>query len=378
MLKKLWREIRLTFVSEFEQRRRIIDNLSRFPENHQEAVLTLAAKHDRLAELAASFPALLFALAITKNEPCAKQVSQGIFDGRPLADLAEIGSVPLWLRKLPPEAFTQRLPQLPDDAAFRVRIANHLPRQPAYAAKWLKQLGRAVNWCDEDFAIWLVRAINANPDLEISGKWLFKLALYAWFSRHPETFAGQLIETRWNPKMTYAAATDGLHQWRENARTHLLLESVEPEKPWVQQTVQGEYQFEPILSATALISEAIAMENCIRSYSDEIAMRETQFWVIKKDNKRLAHCAIGHKWREPLPSITEIYGPNNAEVSAEVYRAAWVWLINANLPDLRPNERQLSDIKIDRDVWAKFWRPYWLAKKRLPQRLPMAPSLERI
>ncbi len=378
MLKKIWRDIRLNFVSEYKQRKIIVDHLTRFPEHHQGAVLTLAARHDRLAELAASFPALLFALAITRNEPCAKEVSQGIMNGMPLADLAEIGSVPLWLRKLPPEAFISRIPELPNDDDFRRRIGNHLPTSPAHAATWLKSVGEANKWCDPDFAVWVARVINENPDMELNSKLLFRMALYAWFSKHIDTEAGKLIKSRWNKKMTSTAAFDGLDSWREDLRVHLLLDGVTPEQPWIAPMEDGPYTFTPILTADQLIAESLAMNNCLRGYAEEIATRETQFWVVHKNAERVAHLSIGHRWQEPLPSITEIRGPNNEEVTADVYRVAWQWFIAANLEDLRPKERTLKETPINHKVWARFWRPYWLAKKRLPRRLPLAPSFDQI
>lgn len=378
MLKKIWRDIRLTFVSEYHLRKKIFDNLSRFPEPHQDAVLDLATRHDRLAELAASFPALLFALAITKNEPCAKKVSDGIMQGLPLATLAEIGSVPFWMRKLPPEAFRKRLPKLPDDTEFRRRISNHLPGNADRAAMWLEKIGLAYKWCDEDFAIWLAKKINKDSNFEIGDKSLFRLALYAWFSQHPETDAGKLIETRWTHRITYTAADEALQAWRDDVRVHLLLDSVEPEKPWLEPHKDERFYFEPILSADAVIAESRAMHNCIRTYAEEIATREMQFWVIREAGKRVAHLSIGHRWGEPLPTITEIRGPHNKEVSPEVFRTAWRWFMDGELEDLRPRERVLKETPVNHKIWSGYWRPYWLEKKRLPQRLPMTPSLDHV
>ncbi len=376
MLKKIWRDVRLSFVSEYQLQTRIAENLQRFPEHHREKVQALAKRHDRLAELTATFPALLFALAITENEDCAKEVSRGIVGGRPLADLAKIGSVPLWLRKLPPEAFHARIPELPNDAGFHRRIANHLPGAEN-AGKWLEMVGGSIKWCHRDFAIWIAR--ESNNGTSLCSNCLFKLALYAWFSGHPETDAGRLIKTRWNAKMTHDAAKEAQNQWREDLRVHLLLDSVEPEKPWLAPAREGGFTFEPILTAAQVIAESQAMDNCIRMYADEIATRENQFWLVRNEGgERIAHFSIGHRWGEPLPTITEIRGPGNNEVAPDVFRAATVWFVKANVSDRRPFEQPLADIPVRRDLWAKLWRPYWLAKKCLPADLPMTPSLEQI
>ncbi|MGH1419650.1 MAG: hypothetical protein ACRBCJ_12395 [Hyphomicrobiaceae bacterium] len=375
MLTKIWRDLRLSFVSEYQLRARIHDNLERFPERHRDRVLGLAKRHDHLSELAAAFPALLFALAITENEACAVEVEQAIVDGRPLADLAAIASVPLWLRKLPPEAFSERIPELPDDADFRRRIGNHLPDTDK-AEKWLEMVGGGYKWCDREFAIWTARQACAGTSL--CKACMFRLALYAWFSGHPDTKAGRLIHTRWHKKMTNDAAKEAQNKWREDLRVFLLLESVEPERPWIEPVREGTFTFEPILTAQQLIEESHAMNNCLRSYADEIATREDQFWVVRKNGKRVAHLCIGTQWNQPLPSITEIHGPDNQEVAEDVFRAARDWFNKSDLPDLRPNVRQLSDAMNNRKVWSQFWRPYWLEKRCLPPELPMIPSLDII
>jgi hypothetical protein len=33
---------------------------------------------------------------------------------------------------------------------------------------------------------------------------------------------------------------------------------------------------------------------------------------------------------------------------------------------------------LDRETWVSLWRPYWLAKRRIPDWLPIAPSREAL
>ena len=79
--------------------------LERFSEKHRVTLKTLAARHATLADLALSFPALLFALAVPRAgfdpEPVIKQV----INGCGLNELAKLALLPRWLRKLLPESF---------------------------------------------------------------------------------------------------------------------------------------------------------------------------------------------------------------------------------------------------------------------------------
>src|SRR5262245_57488027 len=85
-------------------------------------VRALAGRHSRLADLAVSFPALLFALAVPRVGFDPRPAVARVIAGASLADVAGEARVPLWLRKLPPEALVRPLPLLPDGALFRKRI----------------------------------------------------------------------------------------------------------------------------------------------------------------------------------------------------------------------------------------------------------------
>src|SRR3954466_6545395 len=76
-------------------------------------VRALAGRHSRLADLAVSFPALLFALAVPRVRFDPGLAVARVIAGASLADVASEVRLPLWLRKLPPEAFVRPIPLLP-------------------------------------------------------------------------------------------------------------------------------------------------------------------------------------------------------------------------------------------------------------------------
>lgn len=85
---------------------------------HRSSVQGLACRHRRLADLAVTFPGLLFALAVPR---CGSSVAHAIdlaIRGVPLKTLADVTGIPLWLRRIPPEAFETPVGDLPDGELF--------------------------------------------------------------------------------------------------------------------------------------------------------------------------------------------------------------------------------------------------------------------
>src|SRR5262245_35436844 len=79
--------------------------LGRFRPEIQPRVRRLAASHPWVADLAASFPALLFALAAPRARVDAAAALALVTRGAPLAAVAAVLGAPMWMRRFPPEAF---------------------------------------------------------------------------------------------------------------------------------------------------------------------------------------------------------------------------------------------------------------------------------
>src|SRR5262249_56902816 len=115
--------------------------LQRYCPRFRGAVHALAMHHSRIADLAVSFPALLFALAVPRPGLDPARALDLAIEGAALAEVAAAANVPMWLRRLPPEALAGPIMGLPDGPLFRRQIAHHLPRAPLKSAVWAR--GRA-------------------------------------------------------------------------------------------------------------------------------------------------------------------------------------------------------------------------------------------
>jgi len=203
-------------------RSRIAQRLQRYAPAVQAAVQKAARMHPRVADLALSFPALLFALAVPRREADAARAFAAAIEGRALAEVAHAAGVPMWLRKLPVDALTKPLAHLPDGDLFGRRIVNHLPRSPKLAPVWLETVAFAAQWAHEPFAIWIARELTHGPK-DIKRDQLRLLCLWAWFSLNPGTVGHRLIDRPWQPALRFKTALAAAEEWRLRAALHIDL-----------------------------------------------------------------------------------------------------------------------------------------------------------
>lgn len=330
-------------------------------------------RHSRIADLAASFPALLFALAVPRPglDP-APAIARAI-DGVALAEVAGAADVPLWLRKLPPEALAHPIMKLPDSELFRRQIANHLPRSPKLAPTWLRLVADVADLAHESAALWIAREFVREPR-RVNPARLRLISLWSWFSNKPGTFGHELINREWMPDMRIGAALTAADDWRMMIALHVNLGRQPITDMWLGAARVAGYDFLPLSSIAAITEEAHAMRNCLRTYGYNLAHNRSRLWSVRRDGQRVATLRVASRYRDPLPNIVELNGAGNVEVSQELWWAARQWLHMHDLSQIDMRRRDWGTALLDRATWTSLWRPYWLAKRRIPGWLPIAPS----
>jgi hypothetical protein len=347
--------------------------LRRYHPRFQGPIRALAMRHSRIADLAVSFPALLFALAVPRPGLDPVPAIARVVDGLALAEAAAAADVPLWLRKLPPEALACPIAALPDSKLFRRQIANHLPRSPKLAPAWLRVVADVAVLADESVAAWIAREFVREPR-RVDPARLRLISLWAWFSCQQATFGHRLIETPWIPDMRIVPAVAAAKHWRMIVNLHVNLGLQPIADMWLQAARVAGHDFLPLASVAAITEEAEAMRNCLNSYGDNLAHNHSRLWSVRRDGERVATLRISCRYRDPLPNIVELKGAGNGEVSREVWWAARQWLHTHDLSQINTRPRRWGTAPLDRASWLALWRPYWLAKRRIPEWLPIAPS----
>jgi hypothetical protein len=142
-------------------------------------------RHSRIADLAASFPALLFALAVPRPARSAPR-SRDVLDGA--ASRSGGGAdLPLWTAKAASEAFARA-----DCATARRRTVSPTDREPSSAftqarADVAAGRGDVAELAHEPAAVWIARELVREPQ-RVKPARLRLISLWAWFSVQPATF----------------------------------------------------------------------------------------------------------------------------------------------------------------------------------------------
>jgi hypothetical protein len=350
---------------------RIETLLRKYDRTYQARVRAVANRHERLAQLAESFPALLFALAVPRPGVDVARAISRVIAGASLAELAAIAGIPLWLRQLPPEAFVRPIPDLPDGKILGRRIANHLPAGGRRASMWLQAVADAAEWSHELAAVWIARELTrGNANMPLDGLQL--IALFAWFSKQPGTRGHDLVEKPWSPSLGFASAKAYADRWRNRIDLELNLGSMPIADMWLEPGRVDGYDFVPLRTVADVEGEAAAMRNCVRTYGGSLACNRLRLWSVRRDAERVATLAVGLHCGDPLPAIVQLLAANNKEAPREIWWAARRWLHAHDL--LRVDIKRLRSASLHEPTWIALWRPYWLAKRRIPNWLPLRPS----
>lgn len=352
--------------------------LSKFHAEVQPRVRPLAAEHLWIADLALSFPALLFALARPRHAATADAALRLVKSGAPLATVAQSAGVPLWMRAFPPEAFDTLIPALPDSPSFRRRIVNHLPSNWREAPKWMEIVGEAFDTADEDIALWFAREAplkekraksykrrNVNQHRRL-------VALWAWCSMHVDP-AQSFIATPWRSEMQWKAARDAASQWLSALYLPLYLGDRPIADTWLNDGEVDGYEFIALRTRNDVLQEAQAMSHCVAGYGQDLADNYTRLWSVRRNGERVATLALD-AGASSLPQIRELSGPSNAQVSLAMLIAARRWLHSQDALDVDVKRFHAILAEPDGDAWRRLWRHYWLAKRRIPAWLPLKPA----
>lgn len=350
-------------------------HLKRFRPEVNRPVRALVARHPRLADLARSFPALAVALAHPVRDFAPAPVIARVVAGAPLAELAHAAGIPLWTRKLPPECFAGSVPALPESADFFCCIANHLPRSRKEAASWLRDVAFAAQWCDEDFAVWTAR--EAQKSRRAVPRWRRMrgplLSLWAWYSRRPGTLAHLLIDHAWTPAMGLQAGLDAAYAWWVSVELHVRLGYRAIGDVWLTPGEVDGYSFVPLTTASDVEEEARAMQNCLRTFGPEVAQNYARLWSVRRDGRRIATMQLYRHARAPMLNIGQLEGARNQPAPPDIWWAAQKWLHSHDLSEAAARV-QFRPGTLDDVVWRALWKPFWVAKRRIPDWLPLAPS----
>ncbi len=332
--------------------------VGRFAYPARREVRRLMRSSARLVDLAMVFPGAMYALASKRRPAEARREAIALVEeGAPLKTVARTLDLPLWLRRLPPEAFQRPIEELPSGENFARRVASRLPGAPSHSAFWLQSVAFGAKACNDDFALWLAHqaifAEQGDPE-----RLFGVLAAYAWHSRATQTRAHTLIVVPWRPEIAFDTALCAAKSWLNRMRLVLQLAPGVIGDPWLSGGEVRGYAFVPLLDRMEILAEARAMQNCADQYAERLADDRCRLFSVRRDREHVATLEIGPHSREAgMLAITQLKGRHNMAAPLDVWQAAYAWLAAQSglrrLPPRVPPDRQL-----DAEAWRQLMAPY--------------------
>ncbi|MDX2289833.1 MAG: PcfJ domain-containing protein [Hyphomicrobiaceae bacterium] len=353
-------------MTRVERMTEIERQIARFDRSTRRRLRQLAGLSPRLADLLVSFPAVAFAIVTGSAQPDALgRAIRLVRQGAALREVADSIGLPMWTRRLPPEAFIVPLVGLPASAQFAARIANVVPQKVTLAPGWLAWVAEANRMSDETLALWIARQPVAHWNPRARPVPALPLTAYAWYSRHGDgTMAGRLIGRPFDPKMAF----------REAAReAHAFVEAVLAKfRPQAKRRGPGRYSRQPIAglrivrvsTGPQLIEEGQIMRHCVGTYVDTVARGECMIFSIRDGANRVATLELRRRGGSASGqlALVQLQGPANARVAPPVRDFVGRWLAHEAERQIADGTDMDEELVFKPELWAEVWRPYALAK----------------
>ena len=320
----------------------------------------------RVADVARVFPAVAYAIAMRRGTAVQRRKALALIEaGTEVKEVARALQLPMWLRRLPPEAFDDADIAYPRSEIFSRRISNHLPPSAAESAMWLRSVVFSAKACNDFFAVWFAQQKVFHSSAE-EHKLLSVLAAYAWFSTAEDTRGHALIVLPWRPEMAFDTAVCAAKCWLNRIRLTLQLREGVLADPWLQQGEAMGLSFVPLLDCQEILNEAHAMQNCTDQYADRLARDKCRLFSVRRRGQRIATLEIGPHVRETgVLSVTQLKARQNMPAALEVWQASHAWLSQqTGLRRLPP--MAVPDRPFDTSLWQSLMAPYRLAQRGAP------------
>jgi hypothetical protein len=318
-------------------------------------VARLAARGAPVADLADTFPALLFALAsgfATRAQ--RKRTLAYIETGHSLKAAAQALELPFWLRRMPAGAFTRPLPDIPKDAEFAIAVSSRLPSRGDEATIWFERVLFALSVIGRDFAVWLAVSgrLSPHPAMNEDFQWLMA---WAWYSTQHDTGAAKLLRRPWSAMLTWKKAVDEIAIWRKRID---LAATLGPgiRDPWFADGHALGLEISALRTVQQFLDESVVMENCLDQYARHLTHGNVRVFSVRRRGRSVANLELALRPDDAtMPGIVQLRGPRNRRVSTQVWQAVHAWLGSQPFRALASEPAN--------GAWAEatlqtLWRPY--------------------
>lgn len=329
--------------------------LSTFCQPWRRPIAALTARTIRAEDLADSFPGLLFALVTRYGDSRERQRALACIEaGLPLKCAADALGLPMWLRRLPPEAFATPLPVMPADAEFALAVTNRIPLRALDVTAWFDRVVYALKMVGRDYAMWVAKAPRILP-LSTSEEDFRWLTAWAWYSTQSAGGAHALLRRPWSPAMSWKKARDEVAIWRKRIDLAATLGRGIRDAWFVDGHALG-FDIVALRTVDQFVAESAAMENCLDQYAARLTYGRVRVFSVRRRGASIASLELSLRSDDATtPAITQLRGPRNRRVSTQVWQAIHAWLGGQPFREL---SGQPSDPASARETLRALWHPY--------------------
>ena len=329
--------------------------LSAFSQTWRRSIAALTARAARIEDLADSFPGLLFALVTRYGDSLQRQRAMACIEaGLPLNFAADALGLPMWLRRLPAEAFATPLPAMPTDAEFALAVTSRIPLRVEEVTAWFDRVIDALRVVGRDFAIWVARAPRGMP-LSTSDEDFRWLTAWAWYSIQPATRGHELLRRPWSPALSWKKSCDEVVIWRKRIDLAATL-GRGIRDPWFADGHALGFDIVALRTVEHFVAESAAMENCLDQYAARLTYGRIRVFSVRRHGTSIASLELSLRSDDvTTPAITQLRGPRNRRVPTQIWQAVHAWLGSQPFKAL---VGQPSDPTSAREALRILWQPY--------------------
>lgn len=353
-------------ITQSEKHEAIERQIRRFDRSVRRRLRKCAGLSPRFGDLIVSFPAAAYAIATDSVAPEATgEAVRRVKAGCGLREVAQPLGLPMWLKRVPPEALAGKLSDVPMGEKFAQKIAGRIPKNPAYATGWLGWVSFAGKAADEDFALWIASQKPPHVrNLPVDRIPLRPLAMFAWFSKHKGGQARDLIAKPWQPSMSFETAARGTQVWLDEVAG--LFKPVRPRRGpgRYSRRDEGGLRMVALRTGPQLREEGHLMNHCVGTYAHLVAAGECMIYSVRERDQRLATVEVRRHGRNQTFQIVQLQGHSNRRPSEPVRRFAIDWVKQYAATPERGLKTVDSEYLVKISAWENLWQPYLAAKGR--------------
>jgi hypothetical protein len=328
-----------------------------FHPDRRDAVAAVAGQHPALADLAESYPALLFALATGFGTESGRRAAiAAVIGGAGLQTAAEQLGLAWWTRKLAANVLREPLVAFPLDADFSRRMASLVPDGSGQSSVWLTVVAEAMPAGGRQYTLWVARhGIPLMGTLTDCQRQAFHA--WVWMAWHPGTLGHALVRRPWSNDLGIKRVMDEFGAFL--ARVGLAdalgpghLGGVVPDLQ-----VHG-LRFKPLRTVFDYMQAAAALDNCLEQYADRIRRGTTAVAAIIDGGAIIGCVEVGpHPTEAGMPSIVQLRVAKNRRAPAHLWSAAYAWLAACDMRPLAarsmaPTEEERNAVRDD--LWSGY------------------------